>query len=201
MTRTRILTSSFLQSQLTSYCDIFILAGAAMECNYQIFFMKKLWVNTVPGKDINADEIFYFPQELPKYLRGYHKCTKQDAIKLAGLIYRIKFWDDLSNLQSISQILNELVPQNLIKSQSTSDWKKSITASYNSCMNISISDAKQQFLQYIYQWPTFGSAFFEVKQTTEPNYPEIITIAINKNGINIIHPTSKVSYILIFHQN
>jgi hypothetical protein len=32
--------------------------------------MKKLWLNTVPGKDKNADLIFYFPQEAPKYLRG-----------------------------------------------------------------------------------------------------------------------------------
>lgn len=154
--------------------------------------MKKLWVNTIPGKDINADEIFYYPQELPKYIRGYHKCTKLDAIKLAGLIYRAKFEDDSSHLQSISQILKELVPIDLVKAQSVSDWKKSITNSYNSCINMSVIEAKQKFLQHIYQLPTFGSAFFEVKQTTEPNYPEIITIAINKNGINIVHPTSKV---------
>ena len=54
-------------------------------------------------------------------------------------------------------------------------------------------DAKVDFLKIIYNWPTFGSAFFEVKQTTEPNYPEILLIAINKNGVNLIHPQSKVS--------
>ena len=43
----------------------------------------------------------------------------------------------------------------------------------------------------LYRWPTFGSAFFEVKQTTEPNYPEILLIAINKNGVNLIHPQTK----------
>jgi myosin-7 len=44
----------------------------------------------------------------------------------------------------------------------------------------------------IYRWPTFGSAFFEVKQTTEPNYPENLLIAINKHGVGLIHPQTKV---------
>lgn len=46
---------------------------------------------------------------------------------------------------------------------------------------------------YLIRWPTFGSAFFEVKQTTEPNYPEMLLIAINKHGVSLIHPQTKVS--------
>lgn len=46
---------------------------AQVHCQYQLFFMKKLWVKTVPGRDRNADEIFYFHQEVPKLLNGYYK--------------------------------------------------------------------------------------------------------------------------------
>jgi hypothetical protein len=53
-------------------------------------------------------------------------------------------------------------------------------------------EAKVAFLQHIHTWPTFGSAFFDVKQTTDSSYPEVITIAINKRGISIIHPQTKV---------
>ena len=52
--------------------------------------MKKLWTNTVPGKDRNADTIFHFHQELPKLLRGYHQCTREEASLLGALIYRVK---------------------------------------------------------------------------------------------------------------
>ena len=57
---------------------------------------------------------------------------------------------------------------------------------------MSAENAKINFLKIVYNWPTFGSAFFEVKQTTEPNFPEQLLIAINKNGVCLIHPQTKV---------
>ncbi|KAH0821613.1 hypothetical protein GEV33_001178 [Tenebrio molitor] len=54
-----------------------------------------------------------------------------------------------------------------------------------------MEQAKLRFLKIIYEWPTFGSTFFEVKQTTEPTYPDIILIGINKQGVNILHPQTK----------
>lgn len=59
-------------------------------------------------------------------------------------------------------------------------------------LGMSPEDAKITFLKIVYRWPTFGSAFFEVKQSTEPNYPELLLIAINKHGVSLIHPQSKV---------
>lgn len=86
----------------------------------------------------------------------------------------------------------------LLKILPTDEWKKNISAVYNKHSVRNKDDAKIKFLEIIYQWPTFGSAFFEVKQSTEPNYPDILLIAINKNGVNLIHPQSKE--ILICHQ-
>ncbi|XP_054868502.1 myosin VIIAa isoform X1 [Amphiprion ocellaris] len=165
--------------------------GIVPSLTYQVFFMKKLWTNTVPGKDSFADSIFHYYQELPKYLRGYHKCSREEVFQLAALIYRVKFEDDKSHFPTIPKMLRELVPQDLIRQMSPDDWKRSVVAYFNKQAGKSREEAKLMFLKIIYKWPTFGSAFFEVKQTTEPNFPEILLIAINKHGVSLIDPKNK----------
>ncbi|XP_028840305.1 unconventional myosin-VIIa-like isoform X2 [Denticeps clupeoides] len=177
--------------------------GTMPSLTYQVFFMKKLWTNTVPGKDSVADSIFHYHQELPKYLRGYHKCSREEVFQLGALIYRVKFEDDKSHLPNIPKILKDLIPQNLIKQMSADDWKRNIVSSFNKHPVKSAEEAKLMFLKIVYKWPTFGSAFFEVKQSTDLNYPETLLIAINKHGISLIdlkskdilvtHPFTKIS--------
>lgn len=70
--------------------------------------------------------LFLLPteQELPKYLRGYHKCSREEVFQLAALIYRVKFEEDKSHFPTIPKILRELVPQDLICQMSQDDWKR-----------------------------------------------------------------------------
>ena len=60
-------------------------------------------------------------------------------------------------------MLRQLVPMDLVKSYSPDDWKKVIASNYNRHTIRSQDDAKVGFLKYVGRWPTFGSAFFEVK--------------------------------------
>ena len=79
----------------------YFFAGNPQSFAYQVFFMKKLWLNTVIGRDRKADVMFHYHQELPKYLRGYHKCSKEEAALLGAYIYRIKHGDSRSHLSQI----------------------------------------------------------------------------------------------------
>ncbi|KAH9525795.1 hypothetical protein Btru_002384 [Bulinus truncatus] len=152
--------------------------GTQPSFTYQVFFMKKLWIKTVPGNDVQADIIFHYHQELPKYLSGYHRCTKDEAAQLGATIYRVMYGEDKSNFTKIP-------------SGEGSVNRRLEAAAYNKDAGKSSNDAKIDFLKIIYLWPTFGSAFFDVKQTNEPNYPENLLIAINNNGVNLIHPQTK----------
>ncbi|CAF0829323.1 unnamed protein product [Rotaria sordida] len=156
---------------------------------YQIFFMRKLWTNAVPGKDRMADIIFHYHQELPKLIRGYHKCSNDEAVQLAACIYRVRFGDSTAQFENIQ--LKDFLPSDLVDKLPYTEWKKRIMTTHGQSRNVSSEDAKIKFLKIVYQWATFGSAFFEVKQTSDPTFPEQLLIAINKNGVNLIHPKTK----------
>ncbi|KAM4859026.1 unconventional myosin-VIIb isoform 2-T2 [Thomomys bottae] len=165
--------------------------GAPVTLPYQVYFMRKLWLNVTPGKDINADTILHYHQELPKYLRGFHKCSREDALHLAGLIYKAQFGNDRSHLASFPKILKELVPENLTRLMPSEEWKKNLLLECEKHKGKTVQETKVAFLKWICRWPTYGSAFFEVKQTSEPSYPDIVLIAINRHGVMLIHPKTK----------
>uniref|UniRef100_A0A8C1L9T2 Myosin VIIBb n=1 Tax=Cyprinus carpio TaxID=7962 RepID=A0A8C1L9T2_CYPCA len=164
---------------------------------YLVLFMRKLWFNVIPGKDITADLAFHFPQELPKYLRGYHNVAKEDMISLAGLLFRIQVETDKSQFVMIPRMLKDLVPADQQRIMTPDDWKKHIINAYNKQAGITVDEAKLQFLKTISQWPTFGCVFFEVKQTSEKSYPSVITLSISKQGVSIINPKTKE--VLVMH--
>ncbi len=51
----------------------------------------------------------------------------------------------------------------VIREYSPDDWKKAIVANFNRHSARSSEDGKVGFLKHVSKWPTFGSAFFEVK--------------------------------------
>ncbi|XP_053315052.1 unconventional myosin-VIIb [Spea bombifrons] len=166
-------------------------AGAPSFASFQLYFMRKLWVNIQPGKDIKADCIFHYHQELPKYLRGYHRCSGEDAGIVAALIYKVQYNNDRSHLATINKNLRELIPEYLLRNNTPEDWKKNIITNYSKHESKTVDEAKVAFLKIISRWPTFGSAFFEVKQSSDAQFPDIVLIAINKHGVSLYHPKTK----------
>ena len=80
-------------------------------------------------------------------------------------ISRVKFGESKQELSALPHMLRELVPIDVVKQMSTQDWKREIVRAYNQDSGMSPEEAKIAFLKVIFRWPTFGSAFFEVKQT------------------------------------
>lgn len=63
-------------------------------------------------------------QELPKYLRGYHVCSKEDMINIGGLLFRVQVDSDRSQFVMIPKMLNDLVPADQLNMMTPDEWKK-----------------------------------------------------------------------------
>ena len=214
---------------------------ALLDLTGRLYFMKKVWSTTVIGEDERADALFHYHQELPNLLHGYHNCSKEDAIRLASIQYRLKFGRDKTIFDSHPSMLKELIPKDLAAAEDLArqqgehialheggpnrsksagnsregdtdsdgvvdsaasfgeahvadnlgEWKKAIFEAYNKHTFKTEGEGKVAFLKVLQRLPTFGSAFFEVRQTTEPKFPENLLIAINKHGVNLIDPEDK----------
>lgn len=156
-----------------------------------VIYRRKLWFNVIPGKDLIADLTFHYPQEVPRYLRGYHNCSKEDMFNLGGLLFRVAVDSDRSQFVMIPRMLNELIPADQIQVMQPDEWKKNIIASYNKQSGMTVQEAKIAFLRTMSSWPTFGCSFFDIKQTCEPVYPTNLWFTISKKGVSLIDPQTK----------
>ena len=165
--------------------------GDKIAVNYQVFFLRKVWINVIPGEDRVADCRLHYYQELSKYLRGYHKCTESESIFLATLILRAEFGEDTEHLSEIPDMLNKLVPHEMIPLKSVDEWQEVIEkALYERVTNFG-DDAKIEFLKEISKRPTFGTAFFSIRTNMFGEQTEPLLLAIQKNGLALIKATDK----------
>ncbi|XP_050076412.1 myosin-VIIa-like isoform X2 [Anopheles maculipalpis] len=164
-----------------------------IQCEYQLFFMRKLWINVVPGRDRNADEIFHFHQEVPKLLQGYYQLTKEQVVDLAAYIFWAQY--EVTDLPILGKNFHDFLPLLMAKDaerlQKIDHWKRDIIAKVEAVKGISVGEAKLAFLKLMQQFSMFGSTFFVVKQATDQNLPPTLLIAINRTGFHLIEPHTK----------
>ncbi|OON20728.1 myosin head [Opisthorchis viverrini] len=162
-----------------------------MDCikgEQELFFIQKLWIDIIPGKDPKADKLFHFPQELHNYICGHHKTSVTKSIEMAALI----LITNGNRLLENAQTLDNIVPQCLRTELSDECWAAEINRALRWMNKFTKEEARVMFLRFISSLPTYGSTFFEVTQSSIPELPGRILLAINQTGILVIHCQTKV---------
>ncbi|XP_059221486.1 myosin-VIIa [Stomoxys calcitrans] len=168
-------------------------ADVHLSSPYLLYFMRKLWLSSTMGKDRNADIIFHYPQEVPKYLAGYYKISKESALTLAALIYRVEYGENLLPLQRPHECLAQLLPEEQIRAKKSQEWKTQIATQVKDLVVSGIDEAKaqQKLLTILAEQEMFGSTFFVVTQSNDDSLPQTILLAINRKGFHVIDPITK----------
>ncbi|KAH9512784.1 hypothetical protein Btru_038182 [Bulinus truncatus] len=158
---------------------------------YQLLFQKKIWVETVPGEDLQADLIFHYNQMFPSYFKGYHKCSIKEAAQLGALIYRVMNGDNESNFSQFPELLSELIPVDLLCEQPTQEWTNEIISAFHMFTGKNSDESTVEFLKILSTLGTFGSEFYEVNQVSMADVPKKVLLAINENGVHFMNIKTK----------
>ncbi|XP_066291103.1 unconventional myosin-XV-like isoform X2 [Branchiostoma lanceolatum] len=163
---------------------------------YTLILKKVVWYHPIKLDNENFVTLLYH-QILPDFVSGrlvqvqgtkLSKQTMHDIARLTALAFRAG--ENLKTTPTMADIESAL-PQNCVQMQKVQQWANMIHSYLNHVVRLSANQARVQFIGTIMQWPLFGSSFYSVDSTTEPQAKEGCLIAINKSGIHFL-PESHV---------
>jgi hypothetical protein len=71
------------------------------------------------------------------------------------------------------------------------EWEQKILDKYQRVAGFTSHEAQLNYLDYIQEWTFYGSTFFNVEQYQFKDYPPLLTLGINSEGIILMHPEKK----------
>lgn len=127
-------------------------------------------------------------------ISGRYPTTIDDATTLAANCLQVTLGDfDAKKMVpgTVGDLIMRLIPARLHKSKRQVDWETSVFTCYSKLKGKSQLIARMLYLQYVRQWPVYGSIFYPACRNMPPNgYFELRTdnalIAVNTEGILIV---------------
>ena len=60
------------------------------------------------SSQINRTHVIVFSQEVPNFLRGYHKCSIEDAVQMGSMLFKAKYKDEKTTIRPNSVCTEEI---------------------------------------------------------------------------------------------
>jgi len=154
-------------------------------------FKKKIFLRDDEREmqDLIAKHHVYI-QALHSVIESEYPCSFEDAIKLAGLQVQIVYGDYKSGTHIVgflSTNLKQFVPKDLFPSRKPNEWEALIFKAHSTNSGKSEEDAKTEYLDFVKQWPFYGTTFYPPCKTIgSKKIPNKVIIGVNAEGILLL---------------
>jgi len=159
----------------------------------KFFFKKFLW----PKEPLNfANEQLInivFAQNCDKIMKGEIKYTFDDALELAATRIRVLNIDAEKTPSQKEDSYQPFILSSHLKKLDIKDWVTQIDEVLVELRKLSVHEAKVRYVKRVLSWPTFGDSNFMLDKPKfeKTELPSQVMLAINAEGIKLIHPEKK----------
>ncbi|KAI0983002.1 hypothetical protein GJ496_007096 [Pomphorhynchus laevis] len=199
----------FLRSIMT------LITKAPSSVTYRALFKRKLWINVLPGKDVQCDVFVHFPQEKESYLSGYHNQVGVDKIVTLSSILHLISCCKCDDYTTLNVDLKECLPHPYLSSSGSTRYtldffRKAIQQNVQTYItnvngNLNINQLKIDFLKRLSaNSKIFGYTVFDIASPSKNNDDALssssdkLYLAVGQAGVYILDPDAE-SKIISFY--
>jgi myosin-7 len=180
---------------MASWEDMLKASQRKSGLNFKVVYRLKLFLSREEAF-LSAEALnMYFIQGLYDVISMNYPCTEKDALMLGALaVQGVYGGDPIKYAPGI--LINKLsafVPADLLQRRDSGYLEAKILQEHVDCVNLSRTDAKKKFLEFIKQWPIYGATFFRALQISRisKNPPEDVLLAVSERGLIVLDGKSK----------
>ncbi|XP_068235382.1 myosin-VIIa-like isoform X1 [Palaemon carinicauda] len=156
--------------------------------HHHIFLFKKhlLLESWMDLSDNVEKELLYF-QVLYTLRADKFPVTQMEAVMLCALRAQI----ELGNFTGTGMDYGEVIAHTLSPRLLTNVTHDAVAMHHQSLFNMDPQEAKQAFLNLIKSWPLHRATIFDVTQSFTSNWPKVLWLAIDENGVHLLEHRSR----------
>lgn len=142
-------------------------------------------------RDVAGQDLMYI-QAVFDVVQSTYLCLVNDAYTLAALQLQVKYGDYTSDsLSLIRNSLNQYLPERNLSSSSHSDVCAKVLQKYAQLQGFTTTEAKLGYLDFVKEFPSYGSAYFFATPISSTTLPKEVAIAINNKGVAVVDNFTK----------
>lgn len=171
---------------------------------YRNFLFKAKLVLKTTNKEIMSDpeavNLIYL-QAVHDVVTERYPCNEKDITGLAALQLQAQEGDYKREYANgwFTEKITKFMPERLISKKGkiqnnlAKEWEVKILKKYEKLAGKGFHalDAKLNYLDHVQLWTFYGAKFFIVEQRQFKDYPSPITLGINCEGVQLMHPEKK----------
>ncbi|KAM7361678.1 unconventional myosin 81F isoform 2-T7 [Cochliomyia hominivorax] len=164
--------------------------GASGNCrhqHYMFLFKKHLFFDDYINIDDPVEKELLYHQVLHSLRTERFPITEMEAIMLTALQGQLELGDYNEELNDYRIIASHCLPPRFVPNIP----HEAVAMHHQSLRGMLPAEAKKSFLNLIQSWPLHRATIFDVMQTFTSNWPRILWLAVDQNGIHLLEHRSR----------